>query len=96
MTTTGLYSMRPRWYDPNTRRVLIGRSDLDQTLDACGYCDENPIDETDPSGSLILVGGGGGYGVATSVVANSVRQTSSTGLFLGVSYSAVAKPHRPN
>jgi RHS repeat-associated protein len=48
--TTGLYYMRARWYDPATGEFLSVDPDFDQTLDAYGYADENPLDGTDPSG----------------------------------------------
>ena len=48
--TTGLYYMRARWYDPGTGEFLSVDPDFNQTLDAYGYADENPLDGTDPSG----------------------------------------------
>jgi RHS repeat-associated protein len=48
--TTGLYYMRARWYDPTTGEFLSVDPDFNQTLDAYGYADENPLDGTDPSG----------------------------------------------
>jgi hypothetical protein len=42
--------MRARWYDPTTGEFLSVDPDFNQTLDAYGYADENPLDGTDPSG----------------------------------------------
>jgi hypothetical protein len=49
--------MRARWYDPNTGELLSVDPDFDQTLDAYGYSDENPMDGTGSSGLMMLVGG---------------------------------------
>ena len=52
-STTGLYYMQARWYDPGTGEFLSVDPDSNQTLDAYGYADENPLDATDPSGLSI-------------------------------------------
>jgi hypothetical protein len=39
-----------RWYDPGTGEFLSVDPDFNETLDAYGYADENPLDGTDPSG----------------------------------------------
>jgi hypothetical protein len=39
-----------RWYDPATGEFLSVDPDFNETLDAYGYADENPLDGTDPSG----------------------------------------------
>lgn len=39
-----------RWYDPGTAEFLSVDPDFNQTLDAYGYADNNPLDGTDPSG----------------------------------------------
>jgi RHS repeat-associated protein len=51
-STTGLYYMRARWYDPATGEFLSVDPDVNKTLDAYGYAEENPLDGTDPSGLL--------------------------------------------
>ena len=57
--TTGLYYMRARWYDPSTGEFLSVDPDFNETLDAYGYADENPLDGTDPSGLMLSAGGAG-------------------------------------
>jgi len=39
-----------RWYDPNTGEFLSVDPDFNETLDAYGYADENPVYNTDLSG----------------------------------------------
>jgi RHS repeat-associated protein len=51
--TTGLYYMRARWYDPSTGEFLSVDPDFNQTLDAYGYADENPVVASDPSGLCV-------------------------------------------
>jgi hypothetical protein len=42
--------MRARWYDPATGEFLSVDPDFNQTLDAYGYGNENPLGNIDPSG----------------------------------------------
>jgi RHS repeat-associated protein len=57
--TTGLYYMRARWYDPATGEFLSVDPDFNSTLDAYGYADENPLDNVDPSGLMVVMDDGG-------------------------------------
>jgi RHS repeat-associated protein len=88
--TTGLYYMRARWYDPGTGEFLSVDPDLDSTLDAYGYADENPIDGSDPSGlatslswvlsvvKLLTASGAPGASSAAIVVAAAATARSAT------------------
>jgi hypothetical protein len=82
--------MRARWYDPSTGESLSVDPDFNQTLDAYGYGDENPLDGSDPSGFMVDTSSGG-YGATTCQIAKSVCQISSVAAETSMSYNVAAK-----
>ena len=59
--TGGLVQVGVRWYDPYTGRFLqkdpwLGSLYAPLTLNAYGYCVNDPINAVDPSGRIILKG----------------------------------------
>ncbi len=49
-STTGLYYMQARWYDPVTGQFLSVDPDVSQTLSSFAYGTDDPVNESDPSG----------------------------------------------
>jgi RHS repeat-associated protein len=49
-SASGLYYMRARWYDPGTGAFVSMDPDVAQTIQPYSYADDNPIEQTDPSG----------------------------------------------
>jgi RHS repeat-associated protein len=47
---TGYQFLRARYYDPATAQFLTVDPLADRTLSRYGYADENPVQDTDPSG----------------------------------------------
>jgi RHS repeat-associated protein len=74
--TSGLYYMRARWYDPSTGQFLSVDPDFNQTLDAYGYADNNPLDGVDPTGLAMYLLGGTDRGRDARVVLHRAEKTA--------------------
>ena len=62
-SSTGLYYMRARWYDPGTGQFMSVDPDLAETGQPYAYAGDDPVNEVDPSG-LVTVGYCGGAAAA--------------------------------
>jgi RHS repeat-associated protein len=52
---SGLVYLRARYYDPATAQFINVDPALEQTRDAYGYADDNPLTNTDPTGQFDII-----------------------------------------
>jgi RHS repeat-associated protein len=71
-STTGLYYMQARWYDPVTGQFLSVDPLVGQTGEPYGYAGDDPLDASDPAGDFA--------GECDNTAADANDQVSSTGL----------------
>ncbi len=83
-TESGLYYLPARYYDPKTCRFLspdpaTPTAGNPLSLNKYVYCEDSPIDSSDPSGAVAVFGGGGGSGsVSIPLVALAIRSAAAT------------------
>jgi RHS repeat-associated protein len=94
--TTGLYYLNARFYDPVDVRFLSedtvrGEYDNPGSLNLYAYCENDPINYTDPSGNVaIAIPAIAGAGIPSTVVVHAVGITAVI-IAIGVCYNSYLK-----
>ncbi len=107
-TETSLYYLQSRYYDPDTGRFISADGQLNEGVlgyNMFAYCENNPINGSDPNGDMVWWAaaalGGAAFEVASYLIGNAISGQKSTwggaakaalkGAIEGVAFGAIGK-----